>query len=153
MSEISFHSDLIWVKGNREEIFWGLVGHVLLMDKNEMWGKMVFPFIFLAFPFFRCNFMKIWRWKLQQQLLWLTTRETSLRQNKLRPRQKNTVLNDTSELCVVWDNKCPWLLSQFDLDTVTSDQKHPDMNHTTQYFRASKSYATEVYFYEQQMCS
>lgn len=66
---------------------------------------------------------------------------------------KNTVLNDTSELCVVWDNKCSWLLSQFDLDTVTSDQKHPDMNHIIQYFRASKSYATEVYFYEQQMCS
>lgn len=62
--------------------------------------------------------------------------------------KKNTVLNDTSELCVVWDNKCPWLLSQFDLDTVTSD-----MNHTIQYFKASKSYATEVYFYEQQMCS
>lgn len=55
--------------------------------------------------------------------------------------------------CVVWDTNGPGYLSEFNLDTATANQKHPNMSHTTENFRASKSYATEVHFYEQQMCS
>lgn len=38
----------------------------------------------------------------------MTRRETSLRQNKLRPRQKVSLT--TPLICAVWGNKCPWIL-------------------------------------------
>lgn len=62
-------------------MFWGSVGNVFLTEKNKR------------------QFYEDVKLEVTAAAL-MTRRETSLRQNKLRPRQKS-VLNDTSELCYV----------------------------------------------------
>lgn len=54
------------------------------------------------FPTFSCNFMKMWSWKLQQQLSWPWDKSKA-KQTEAEAKTSN----DTSQLGVAWDNKCP----------------------------------------------
>lgn len=51
------------------------------------------------------------------------------------------------KLFVMWHNKCPWLLSQLQLNCIISGQLHLDSSWKTEYLSSTKSYATPVYLW------
>ena len=47
----------------------------------------------------------------------------------------------------LWHNKHPWLLSQLQLNRITSGQLHLDSSWKTEYLSGTKSYATPIYLW------
>lgn len=113
----------------------GNLGNVLLMDKTEMCEENGLSLLLAAIS---------WRCEAGSYSSSSHDHETSLRQNKLRLRQKhlmtplNWVLHEIINVLSY--------LSQLYLDTVTSGQGIlTDVSHPTEYFRASKSFVMEVF--------